>query len=139
MSLPLRLDDIGLPGRRHEQWRWTDLSAIEAARAARANDAAPDPRVWLIDGVAGPVLLFVDGRYCAQGSDPQHLTIETSGGDETHPLSRLTRGAVGATLRLGAEHATTWGRTFADALPGRSVLYRDSLGLLSLAVNQGSP
>ena len=107
MSLPQRLDDIGLPGRRHEQWRWTDLSAIEAALGGHANDRAPDPRAWLIDGVDGPVLLFVDGRYCAQGSDPQHLTIETSGGDETHPLSRLTRGAVGATLRLGAEHATS--------------------------------
>lgn len=107
MSQPLSLDDIGLPGRRHEQWRWTDLSAIGGALAGHANDRAPDARAWLIDGVSGPVLLFVDGRYCADGSDPQHLTIETSGGDETHVLSRLTRGAVGATLRLGGGHATT--------------------------------
>lgn len=106
MSLPQRLDDIGLPGRRHEQWRWTDLSAIEPALAAHANDRAPDPRRWLIEGISGPVLLFVDGRYCAEGSDPRGVTIETSGGDEAHVLSRLTRGAVGATLRLGAEHAT---------------------------------
>ena len=106
MTLPARLEDFGLPGRRHELWRWTDLSAIDAALGARANDAAPDYRQWLIDGVSGPVLLFVDGRYVAAGSDPQHVTIETSGGDEAHPLSRLTRGAVGATLRLGAEHAT---------------------------------
>jgi Fe-S cluster assembly protein SufD len=105
VTLPLRLDDIGLPGRRHEQWRWTDLSAIDAALGAQANDAAPDPRRWLIAGVEGPVLLFVDGRYCAEGSEPHGLTIETSGGDERHPLSRLTRGAVGATLRLGTEQA----------------------------------
>ncbi|MFC3712475.1 SufD family Fe-S cluster assembly protein [Sphingoaurantiacus capsulatus] len=105
MTLPVRFDDLGLPGRRHEDWRWSDLSAIEAALAARANDGAPDARRWLIDGVTGPVLLFVDGRYSAEGSDPQGVTIETSGGDEAHILSRLTRGAVGATLRLGREQA----------------------------------
>jgi Fe-S cluster assembly protein SufD len=107
VTLPARLEDFGLPGRRQEDWRWTDLSAIDAALGARANDVVPDHRHWLIDGVAGPVLLFVDGRYFAAGSDPQHVHIETCGGDEAHPLSRLTRGAVGATLRLGAEHATT--------------------------------
>ena len=107
MTLPARLEDFGLPGRRAEDWRWTDLSAIDAALGARANDVAPDHRRWLIDGIPGPVLLFVDGRYVAAGSDPQHVHIETCGGDEAHPLSRLTRGAVGATLRLGAGHATT--------------------------------
>ncbi len=105
MTLPARLDDLGLPGRRHEDWRWTDLSAIEAALGAHANDAAPDPRGWLIAGVSGPVLLFVDGRYCAEGSDPQGVTIETSGADEAHVLARHARGAVGATLRVGANGA----------------------------------
>jgi S-adenosylmethionine hydrolase len=38
----------------------------------------------------------------------------------------------------GAEHETRWGRTFADAQIGRTVLYEDSLGLVSLAVNQGN-
>jgi len=62
-------------------------------------------------------------------------------GSEDDLLGALGALAVGDPLSLdwaGAEHATTWGRIFADALPGRSVLYRDSLGLLSLAVNQGS-
>ena len=106
MSQPLRLDDLGLPGRRHEDWRWTDLSAIEAALAARANDAAPDPRGWLIDGVEGPVLLFVDGRYIAAGSDPQGVVVEAAGDEPSHVLARLTRGAVGVTLTVGTAHAT---------------------------------
>ncbi len=106
MTQPLRLEDLGLPGRRHEDWRWTDLSAIEAALGRRANDVAPDPRRWLIDGIAGPVLLFVDGRFVAEASDPQGVTVETSNDEDPHVLARLTRGAQGATLRLGADHAT---------------------------------
>lgn len=106
MTQPLRLEDLGLPGRRHEDWRWTDLSAIDAALAARANDAAPDPRRWLIDGVAGPVLLFVDGRYVAEGSDLQGIAVEPSDDADAHVLARLTQGAAGATLHVGADHAT---------------------------------
>lgn len=107
MTLPLRLEDLGLPGRRHEDWRWTDLSAIAAALAARANDGAPDPRRWLIDGIAGPVLLFVDGRFIVEGSDPQGLSVEPADADDAHVLARLTRGAPGVTLRLSADHATS--------------------------------
>jgi Fe-S cluster assembly protein SufD len=107
VTQPARLEDLGLPGRRHESWRWTDLSAIEAALQARANDAAPDPRGWLIDGLDGPVLLFVDGRYVAAGSDPQGIAVAPSGDADTHVLARLTQGATGVTVRVGAEHATT--------------------------------
>ena len=106
MTQPLRLEDLGLPGRRHEDWRWTDLSAIEAALSARANDALPDARRWLIDGVEGPVLLFVDGRYLAEASDPQGVSVEPDADADSHVLARLTRGAAGVTLRLGTEHAT---------------------------------
>jgi Fe-S cluster assembly protein SufD len=107
VTRPLRLDDLHLPSRRAESWRWTDLSAIEAALGeAPANDAAPDHRRWLIDGVSGPMLLFVDGRYVADASRPDGVTVETSAGNESHPLARLADDAVGMTLRLGAAHAS---------------------------------
>jgi S-adenosyl-L-methionine hydrolase (adenosine-forming) len=48
--------------------------------------------------------------------------------------------APGDRLRLtasGREYETVWGETFGDAAPGASILYVDSLGHLSLAINQG--
>ena len=98
MSLPQRLDDLGLPGRRHEQWRWTDLSAIEAALGARANDSAPDPRRWLIEGVSGPVLLFVDGQ-CFECANETAASAETLCGEGR---VRIGPGSSDAVLALVA-------------------------------------
>jgi Fe-S cluster assembly protein SufD len=111
VSRPLRLEDLGLPGKRHEDWRWTDLSAISAALSARANDTAPDPRRWLIDGLGGPVLVFVDGRYTPETSCPGPVSVlecDMREDREVPTLARLAAGhaQAGIALRLGAEHAT---------------------------------
>ncbi len=111
MTQPLRLEDLGLPGRRHEDWRWTDLSAIDAALAARANDTAPDHQRWLIDGVEGPVLVFVDGRYLPEASRPETIASLSPDVREDREVAALGRLAVreaeaGIVLRLGADHAT---------------------------------
>lgn len=112
MTHPLRPEDLGLPGKRQEDWRWTDLSAIDAALSARANDTAPDARRWLIDGIDGPVLIFVDGRYIADASRPGPVDVappHVREDRENRALARLatTEAQAGTVLLLGAEHATT--------------------------------
>jgi Fe-S cluster assembly protein SufD len=49
----------------------------------------------------------VDGCYVAHASDPQGIAISPSDDADDHVLARLTQGAPGVTVRVGAEHATT--------------------------------
>ncbi|MCA3254015.1 MAG: SufD family Fe-S cluster assembly protein [Alphaproteobacteria bacterium] len=124
---------LKLPGRKVEDWRWTDLSALEAARAsAPANDAAPDWRQWLIDGLTGPVVVLVDGRLVHEaGIDvlPASTSLSMSGlgglherapGHPPTPLmlseveartplraAALASATAGLTLALGTGHATS--------------------------------
>lgn len=112
MTRPLRLEDLGLPDKRHEDWRWTDLSAIQPALLAYANDTAPDHRCWLIEGVSGPVLVFVDGRYLPEASRPDGITIsnpDMRGDREASTLAALAlrEARGGITLRLGEARATS--------------------------------
>ena len=59
----------GLPGGRDEQWKYTSLRALERRRFAVARsdgerDARHDPGERLaLDGVQGPILVFVNGRF----------------------------------------------------------------------------
>lgn len=105
-----------LPGRKVEDWRWTDLSAIDAALAAEpANDAAPDWRPWLIAGVEGPVIVLVDGRvvHSDPGFDslrqPDVVHNEGTGFPGGSPLAEMADGAArsGLLLSIGAAHATS--------------------------------
>ena len=95
MSLPVRLEELGFP-KRHEDWRWSDLSAIQAALDASprdaANDPAPDASPYLIPDHDGPLLIFVDGRFIDQGSTPGHVTTEA----EAHAPERGPLGALAA-------------------------------------------
>nr|WP_255536535.1 SufD family Fe-S cluster assembly protein [Pacificimonas pallii] len=87
--MPARLDDIGLPTR-HEDWRWSDLSAIETALTSAptrpANDAAPDLRPWMVPEHDGPLLIFVDGRYVEQGSTPGYVKTAMAADVDGHGL-----------------------------------------------------
>jgi Fe-S cluster assembly protein SufD len=108
---PSRLEDLALPPRRTEAWRWTDLSAIQPALSREpANDAAPDASRWLIGGVDGPVLVFIDGRYDSTTSSPGPVAVSVADMREVREDRRLAAlAAEGArhvvTLRVGAEHA----------------------------------
>lgn len=121
--------DIFAPAAGHLAHR-VPIAAFGPALAPGSLVRLHTPGVAIAAGALATSVLYVDGYG--------NIKLAGSLDDLTAALGPL---AVGDPITLdwaGAEHATTWGRTFADALPGRSVLYRDSLGLLSLAVNQGS-
>ena len=91
-----------LPSPREEAWRWSDLSALPALATAESLGAEPVDDLWI--GCGGPRLLFVDGVYQADRSDPGPLAIGRTGAASTHALGRHADG-IGWTLALGREHA----------------------------------
>lgn len=123
MTLPQRLEQLNLP-RRHEDWRWTDLSAAEAALSAEpANDAAPDATPYLIDGIEGPVLLFVDGKYIEAASRPGAVRVEKGAARDAangplaeiaaqHSLHKISLG--GSDQRVQIVHIATGGQAHLD-------------------------
>ncbi len=96
-----------LPGRRTEDWRWADLSGLEALAASPANDLLPDPSRWWLD-LDGPRLLFVDGRFVAGMSDARGIDVTPERGAPGHPLGDIAaaRATGGMTLRIGVEGGT---------------------------------
>ncbi len=73
-----RFGALGFPTRKHEDWRYTNLRALEAASYSRV--AAPAAKVSADDLAAllpaeplGPRLVFVDGRFDAALSDATSL------------------------------------------------------------------
>ncbi len=103
------LADLGLPSTRAEDWRWARLDPIAAALAAApANDAAPDAAHWLIPGVAGPVLVFIDGKLDARQSRYEGLSTGPVALSADTPLARLVGANAqdGWTLDIGADHAS---------------------------------
>jgi Fe-S cluster assembly protein SufD len=96
---------LALPSRDDEAWRWSDLSALPeiAARPARGN--LPQSLPWIDCAREGPRLLFVDGAFIAERSDPGAVEIgavSAEAGD--HALARMV-GHRGWALKLGRDHA----------------------------------
>ena len=59
---------LGFPTTRDEEWRFTNVSPIADTAFAPAPPSAvgrAQVERFLIPGVEGPVLVFVDGRYAA--------------------------------------------------------------------------
>ncbi|MGI4877176.1 MAG: SufD family Fe-S cluster assembly protein, partial [Janthinobacterium lividum] len=97
---------IKLPTRRTEDWRWADLSGLEAlAAAGPANDAHPDVSPLWLD-VPGPRLLFIDGRLVAGSSRLDEVEIAVFDGEmPVHPLAvkAVAQAGAGLRLRLGVD------------------------------------
>jgi Fe-S cluster assembly protein SufD len=95
---------LTLPSARDEAWRWSDLSVLPALTEQAPTGQAPDPSAFWI-GQDGPRLLFVDGVYAAQHSDPGSLLLGPVDLMSDHALGRLCDGKDGWTLTLEAGHA----------------------------------
>ncbi len=107
---------MGIPTTRDEEWRVTNVAPIADTPFAAAPLAAVSPEEaarFLVPGLAGPLLVFVNGRYAAELSAPgvpaAGLTVSTIG--RRHRARSGVSGAVsGAPLGLrrppvrGAEH-----------------------------------
>ena len=108
---------LTLPSKRQEDWRWTDLSAIDAALASApaANDACPEHARFLIENVTGSVIIFVDGRFVPFLSTLDGIAVGTESFDNHGDrdlwdlsLAReaLSHAPAGAVLRLESGHAS---------------------------------
>jgi S-adenosyl-L-methionine hydrolase (adenosine-forming) len=89
-----------------------------------------------IDG-ASLVALDLPGATVTPGRIDAHVLAVDHFGNIGLDVEHDTAGAVGADLRVNGTPAVHV-HTFADTPRGALVLYRDSFGTLSLAVNQGS-
>ncbi len=85
-SAVARFADLGFPLQQDEDWKYTDVRPIErAAFMPLPLDAAtpliPDAGQFRLDGVSGPRLVFIDGRFSASLSDlggvPKGATVTT--------------------------------------------------------------
>lgn len=74
-----KFTELGLPTRKQEEYRYTDLSVLaktdfraapdESAPGAHGAISLDDLAPWLFDEVTGTRLVFVDGRYAPHLSD----------------------------------------------------------------------
>jgi Fe-S cluster assembly protein SufD len=67
---------MGIPTTRDEEWRVTNVAPIADTPFATAPPATVSPEEaarFLVPGLAGPLLVFVNGRYAAELSDPGPL------------------------------------------------------------------
>lgn len=119
-----------LPTNRMEAWRWTDLAALEAARATDRGAAVSVDGLW-IDG-AGPRLVFQDGRFQPGLSTPGEVCVEAIAPSTSHPLGmatagegwRLTLGEAQALTQVQIVHVATGGE---NHLPGVIELGREAV------------
>ncbi|MDO5703650.1 MAG: Fe-S cluster assembly protein SufD, partial [Paracoccus sp. (in: a-proteobacteria)] len=68
-----RLRAMGLPGPRHEYWRYTDPRPFNAAQPAPLAIEDKEPDTPLFDDIDRLRLVFVDGVFDAAASDPLEL------------------------------------------------------------------
>ncbi len=80
-----RLGAMGLPMRRDEYWRWTDPASLHAAQTVPAAVFDDSDEAPLYDAVDRLRVVFVDGVFDAEASDP----LEMSGVE----IGRLSDGA----------------------------------------------
>lgn len=119
-----------LPSNREEAWRWADLASLSTAAQLPRSDAASADGYWL--DLDGPRLVFVDGVFAPDASDPQDVSVEPLALATDHPLAMRTAG-TGWSLDLAGEqvaktvqivHVATGGE---NHLPARIVLAADAV------------
>lgn len=89
---------LTLPSPREEAWRWSDLSALPKLAAVAPTGAVPEALPWIEGGPEGPRLVFVDGTFDPDRSDPRGVSVSPARYRPGHqPLADL----AGATARAG--------------------------------------
>jgi Fe-S cluster assembly protein SufD len=96
---------LELPSARDEAWRWSDLGTIETARALVRHSTRID-RPTMFVPMPGPKLVFIDGYYDPDWSEPEGFEPELIEIASAHPLGRYA-GGQGYELRFSADTATT--------------------------------
>ena len=99
---------LDLPSKRAEAWRWSDLSALPQFATERPIGALPD-NLPLIDA-DGPRLLFVDGRFVPERSDPREVAVSAARyKPSTHALADLAcaEAETGYVIALKPDHAAS--------------------------------
>ena len=81
---------LELPSNRTEAWRWSDLSALPALAEATPSGAVPGDLPWI--EADGPRLLFVDGAFVPERSDPREVKVSAARYKPgTQPLADLVQ------------------------------------------------
>ena len=89
-----------LPSPRDEAWRWADLATLSAAAATVRGPAQVADAHWL--DIPGARIVFLDGVYQPQASDPQHVVLSSLTLDTAHALGVQASGATGWSIDLSA-------------------------------------
>ena len=96
---------LDLPSAKSEAWRWSDPSAIAAAREIERPATCIDRPTMFVQ-VEGPKLVFIDGYYDDDWSEPEGFELVPIDSESGHPLARFANGQ-GYGLRFERDSAVT--------------------------------
>jgi Fe-S cluster assembly protein SufD len=99
---------FALPSNREEGWRWSNVSALPALAEEAPSGRVPDALPWI--DCDGPRLLFVDGTFVAERSDPREVRVGRSRfSTRDNPLAEYAswEARQGYVIPLGPDGATS--------------------------------
>ncbi|MEA3018219.1 MAG: Fe-S cluster assembly protein SufD [Sphingomonadales bacterium] len=95
---------LDLPSSRDEDWRWSDPASIDAARRIERSAGVIESMATFLS-LEGPRLVFIDGCFDEDWSDPAGFELGSYEASSEHPLGRHASGQ-GYELRFEAGAAT---------------------------------
>jgi Fe-S cluster assembly protein SufD len=104
---------LDLPSNRQENWRWSDLSALQELAGAPRKGAPPrelNESNWLNGAENGPRLVFVDGAFAPEHSSPGEVKVSAARyRPGTHELADLagSEAKTGYVIALGRDHSAS--------------------------------
>jgi len=100
---------LHLPSNRDEHWRWSDFSALPALAESAPTGEVPVELPWIDSDRAGPRLLFVDGVFVAERSEPGEVQVSAPHYVPGQPLADLAAREAGAgyVIALGKDAAAS--------------------------------